>query len=37
MNNARDLVERALAFVLLMIALSGIVFGVASMAGTGLS
>ena len=35
MNNVRDLVERALAFVLLMTALSGIAFGVASMAGTG--
>jgi hypothetical protein len=37
MNNTRDLVERALAFVLLMMALSGIVFGVASMTGGGFS
>ena len=37
MNNTRDLVERALVFVLLMMALSGIVFGVASMTGTAFS
>jgi hypothetical protein len=35
MYNVRDLVERALAVALLMTALSGIAFGVASMAGTG--
>ena len=35
MHNFRDLVERALAVALLMTALSGIAFGVVSMAGTG--
>ena len=35
MHDFRDLVERALAVALLMTALSGIAFGVVSMAGTG--
>lgn len=35
MNNARDFVERALVFLLLILALSGIVFAVSSVAGTG--
>ena len=35
MNNVRDILERALVFILLMMALSGIAFGVANMAGAG--
>ena len=35
MYNAKDFVERALFFFLLILALSGIAFGVASMANTG--
>ena len=33
MHNIRDLLERALVFLLLLMALSGIAFGVANMAG----
>lgn len=35
MNNVRDFVERALVLFLLILALSGIVFAVSSVAGTG--
>lgn len=35
MHNIRDLLERALVFLLLLMALSGIAFGVANMAGAG--
>jgi hypothetical protein len=37
MRDIRDFVERAVVFIVLLMALSGIAYGVANVAGTGLS